>query len=90
MLERLFKLFRGSTVTSTARVDYRKLADESDARAKALNIDPPRPGRKTYAERYSETSSMSTADIKAKITERQAQGKECGVLIRVLANRGEE
>ncbi len=72
-----------------SRVSYRELADGSDARAAALHIDPPRAGRKTYAERHSETSAMSTDDIRAKIAEREAQGKECGVLYRVLADRGE-
>ena len=53
------------------------------------SIDPPRPGRKTYAQRYSETSSVSTSDIRTRIAEREAVGKECGVLYRVLAERGE-
>ncbi len=74
-----------------SRVNYRELADSSDARAAELHIDPPRPGRKTYAERYEETSNMSTDDIKALIAERKAQGKgnACGVLYRVLDDRGE-
>ncbi|MGA2666482.1 MAG: hypothetical protein ABSE91_00120 [Patescibacteria group bacterium] len=66
---------------------HRVLADRSDERAKTLGIDPPRPGRKTYSERYSETSSMSTSEIRAKIAERRAQGKEVGVLERVLSER---
>jgi hypothetical protein len=68
-------------------VNYKKLADQSDRKAKDRKIDPPRPGRKTYNQRYSETSSMSTSDIHAKIAERKAQGKECGVLYRTLADR---
>lgn len=73
-----------------APVDYHAMANRSDTRAAALHIDPPRPGRKTYSERHSETSSMSTSDIQATIAARQAEGKECGVLYRVLAERGEE
>lgn len=68
-------------------VAYRVLADRSDARAKANSIDPPRPGRKTYAERHGETSAMDTEHIKEMIREREAQGKECGVLYRVLSER---
>lgn len=68
--------------------DYRTLADLSDATAREYNIDPPRPGRKTYQERYLETDTMSTAAIKAMIAEREAGGKQCGVLYRVLADRG--
>jgi hypothetical protein len=67
---------------------YRDKADRSDARAKRLNIDPPRPGRKTYRQRYSETSRMSTAAIKAMIRRRERLEKECGVAYRVLADRG--
>ena len=66
-------------------VANRVLADRSDARAKANSIDPPRPGRKTYAERYAETSAMSTDAKLALIREREAQGKECGVLYRSLS-----
>lgn len=66
---------------------YRVLADRSDVRAKASGIDPPRPGRKTYSERYNETSRMSASEIRAKIAEREAQGKECGVLYRVLSDK---
>lgn len=68
-------------------VAYRVLADRSNERAAAYNIDPPRPGRKTYAERCAETSEMSTSEIRALIEEREAQGKECGVLYRVLSER---
>jgi len=68
---------------------HREKADASDARARAHNIDPPRPGRKTYAERYSESSGASSSSIRAQIAERQAQGKETGVLERILADRGE-
>ena len=85
LLERISRWLRGEAPN---RVDYSALADKSDARAAALHIDPPRLGRKTYAERHEETSTMSTADIKAMIAVRQAQGKECGVLFRVLAERG--
>jgi len=66
---------------------WKRKADESDERAARLGIDPPRPGRKTYSKRHSETSAMSTSDIKAKIAEREAEGKECGVLYRVLSER---
>ena len=66
----------------------RTLADCSDRRAAALNIDPPREGRKSYAERQSETRQMSTSDIRALIREREAQGKQCGVLYRTLSERG--
>jgi len=69
-------------------VDWRELADRSDERARRLGIDPPRPGRKTYAERYAETSAMSDSEIDALITQREAEGKECGVLYRVKADRG--
>lgn len=69
--------------------DWKAKADASDARAKRLGIDPPRPGRKTYGERYAETSQMSSDEIRAKIAQREAQGKECGVLFRVLADRDE-
>ncbi len=69
--------------------DWGKKADESDARAKREGIDQPRPGRKTYGQRRSETSSMSTSAIQTKIAEREAQGKPCGVLYRTLADREE-
>jgi len=68
-------------------VAHAVLAERSNARAAAEHIDPPRPGRKTYSQRYSETSTMSTNDIRTKITERETQGKECGVLYRVLSER---
>lgn len=70
--------------------DYKELADQSDERAAKFHIDPPRPGRKTYGERHSETSAMSTSSIKQQIADREAEGKQCGVLYRVLAERGEE
>lgn len=66
---------------------WKRKADKSDARAARLGIDPPRPGRKTYAERHGETSALSTSEIRARIAEREAQGKECGVLYRVLSER---
>ena len=68
-------------------VAYRVLADRSNQRCAEQGIDPPRPGRKTYSQRYSETSAMSTDDIRSKIAEREAQGKECGVLYRALSDR---
>ena len=68
-------------------VAYGVLAERSNTRAKTLKIDPPRPGRKTYGERYAETSAMSTSDIKAMIAQRETDGKECGVLYKVLADR---
>lgn len=68
-------------------VAYRVLANRSDARAKARNIDPPRPGRKTYSQRYNKTNAMSISDIRTQIAQREAQGKECGVLYRVLSER---
>jgi len=80
-------------LTGNKSVNYGAMADQSDARAKALHIDPPRPGRKTYAQRHAETSAMSTSDIKALIAERRSHPdgpKECGVLYRILAERGEE
>lgn len=79
----------GYISTSSTGRNWRELADRSDERARRLNIDPPRPGRKTYAERYDETSRMSTSEIKALIARREAEGKECGVAYRVLADRGE-
>lgn len=66
---------------------YRVLSERSNERAATHNIDPPRPGRKTYSQRYSETSAMSTGEIKSLIAEREAQGKECGVLYRILSER---
>jgi hypothetical protein len=76
--------FRGVTPPI---VDYGSLADESDAHAASFGIDPPGPGRKSYAERYRETSAMSTEEIKELIQERKRAGQECGVLYRVLAER---
>ena len=70
------------------RVDWRRLADQSDERASRLAIDPPRPGRKTYAQRYAETSVMADSEIDPLIARREAAGKECGVLYRVKADRG--
>ena len=67
---------------------YSDKAIRSNENARQNNIDPPRFGRKTYQERYNETNPMSTSDILATIREREAQGKECGVLYRVLADRG--
>jgi hypothetical protein len=84
--------FGGPAVSSRQSADdvaasYHRLADSSDARAKALHIDPPRPGRKTYTERYRETSNMSMSEVDAKIAEREAKGQECGVLYRVKADK---
>jgi hypothetical protein len=68
--------------------DYRDRADLSDERAKRLNIDPPRPGRKTYQKCYKETIGMSTADILTMVRRRDALHQESGVANRVLADRG--
>lgn len=68
-------------------VAHRLLADRSEARAKARKIDPPRPGRKTYSQRYTETSTLSNDQIRAQIAAREAQGKETGVLHRILSER---
>ena len=68
-------------------IAYCVLNERSNERAAAHHIDPPRPGRKTHSQRYSETSAMSTSGIKSLIAEREAQGKECGVLYRVLSER---
>lgn len=66
---------------------WKTKADNSDINAKKFKIDPPRPGRKTYSQRLNETSSMSTNEIRAKISERERERKECGVLYRVLSDR---
>lgn len=96
MFEFIKKLFSQSSETqhhSSCRLSdedrdyYRGSADRSDARAKALNIDPPRIGRKTYDERRSETSSMSTSQLLALRSERFAQGKQVGVIDRVLSEK---
>lgn len=68
-------------------VAHRVAADRSDARAKAYSIDEPRPGRKTYAQRQLETNAMSTAQLQSLRAERKAQGKETGVIDRVLSER---
>ena len=90
----LQQLFRGcraprtsdqSTIHSSA--SWHEAADWSDDRAARMRIDPPRPGRKTYAQRYDETSAMSDSEIDAAIAQRAAEGKECGVLYRVKASR---
>ncbi len=90
----LQQFFRGSRSAGTSdhgtahsTSSWRERADRSDERAKRLGIDPPRPGRKTYAERYAETSTMSGSEIDAAIARREARGEECGVLYRVKANR---
>ncbi|TVL97297.1 MAG: hypothetical protein CV087_22505 [Candidatus Brocadia sp. WS118] len=93
LFDKLFgeKQSRGTEDISTSLTarSWRELADRSDEQARRLNIDPPRPGRKTYAERYNETRRMPTSEIKALIARREAEGKECGVAYRVLADRGE-
>lgn len=78
-----------SNSTTPAGLSHGEIADRSDTRAKALNIDPPRPGRKTYNERYTESSGSSSSDIRSQIASRKAQGKETGVLERILDDRGE-
>lgn len=62
-------------------------ANRSDEWAKWCSIDPPRPGRKTYVQRYSETSAMSTAQLQSLRAERKAQGKETGIIDRALSER---
>ncbi len=66
---------------------HQEIAERSNARAKALNIDPPRPGRKTYQERYDETNRMSISEIEAKIARREKAGQQTGVLHQVLADK---
>jgi len=82
------RLFGAEQKGEGKRANWRELADRSDERARRLGIDPPRPGRKTYAQRYAETSAMSDSEIDALIAQREAAGKECGVLYRVKADRG--
>lgn len=77
---------RTNTENSSVAESYRSKADESDARAKQLNIDPPRSGRRTYTDRYQEASSMSSSDRRSLIALRQAQGKQVGVLLRAEAD----
>jgi hypothetical protein len=84
-LDKLFELFGEQQSTGP---NWRERADLSDLRARVSRIDPPRPGRKTYAERYAETNELSDSQIDARIAAREAAGKECGVLYRVKANRG--
>ena len=67
--------------------DFRDSADRSDARCKRLGIDPPRPGRKTYDDRYAETNSQSVSELRALRARRVEQGKEVGVIDRVLSNK---
>lgn len=74
-------------VSKPCGVLYKVLADRSDKNAATHNIDPPRPGRKTYSQRYAETSALTPSQIRAKIAEREAVGKECGVLYRVLSDK---
>jgi len=66
---------------------YSDKADRSDENAKRNNIDPPSSERKTFEERYNETNAMSTDAIKWLIARREAEGKECGVLYRVMSER---
>ena len=67
--------------------DFRASADRSDAGAARLGIDPPRPGRKTYATRTDETSAMSVDGLKSLRASRVAQGKEVGVIDRILSGK---
>ncbi len=55
----------------------------------SMHPNPPHPPhpRKTYQQRYDETSAMSTSDIESLIAKREARGEECGVLYRVLYER---
>lgn len=66
---------------------WKHRADKSDIEAARRKIDPPRPGRKTHQERLNETREMTTDEIKATIGNRESEGKECGVLYRVLSER---
>ena len=66
----------------------RDMAAFYDARARAFNVDPPRSGRKTYSQRYSETSSKSSQEIRNQIASR-GTGSENGVAHQVLADREE-
>lgn len=49
--------------------------------------DPPRPGRKTFQERFDETNARSTAQIEAERAERVASGKPHGIQDYILAQR---
>lgn len=60
-------------------VAYHIRAERAAARVRA--------GGKTYAERYAETSAMSRAQLLLFRAERQALGKETGVIDRVLSER---
>jgi hypothetical protein len=66
---------------------FRKSADRSDERAKELGIDPPRAGRKTYAERRAETEDLPTDELLKLRAKRVEEGKEVGVIERVLSKR---
>lgn len=67
---------------------YSDKAKSSNENASQNNIDPPRFGRKTFQERYDETSRMSTPEILAMIARRESGGEQCGVAYQVLADRG--
>ncbi len=69
--------------------NWRELANSSDERAGRLGTDPPREGRKTYAERYAETMAMSESERDAILAERESNGEGCGVIYRVKADFGE-
>lgn len=60
-------------------VAYRVRAERAAARVRA--------GGKTYAQRYSETSAMSTAQLLSLRAERAARGDLTGVIDRVLSER---
>jgi len=66
---------------------FRDRADRSDKRARELGIDPPRNGRKTYAERRAETEDLSTNELLKLRAKRLEEGKEVGVIDRVLSTR---
>ena len=96
-LRRFIETSSKSTKEIREEIDYREkqrkdcgvawkvLAERSHERARALNIDPPRLERKSFAERYNE-SPTNASDIKAQIAIREAQGKQCGVLYEKLAD----
>lgn len=88
-LRNVFGLGKKGNSELKTKLTHREIADRSDANARKYSVDPPRPGRKTYSERYTETNRMTSDDIRDMITEREERGQETGVLHRVLADRGE-
>ena len=68
---------------------WKRKADKSNKRAARLGIDPPRPGRKTYSERYCETSAMSTSDIKAMLLNARQKVRSAVCSIELCLNASE-